>query len=226
MKLQKNLRFKWRLISVLGALLFLSACFRSDQDTIALRPKIIHKEKILIDPGHGGKDPGTLSDPLCTEKALNLMTAKLLQEQLQKLGYHATLTRSDDTFIPLKDRAEMANSKKADLFISVHFNHSKNHQAQGVEVFYFKEGPEKRMRASKMLAQQVIQRVIKHTGAQNRGVKQGNFAVIRETQMPAILIEGGFLSNEKERAKIENPQYRHFLTWAIACGIDAYIKGK
>lgn len=183
--------------------------------------------KITIDPGHGGKDAGalSLSKPVTNEKTLNLDAARLVQTNLRRKGFETTMTRKDDTFISLDGRASQANEEKADYFISVHFNSAPAPKAHGVEVFYYesKENPE-RSKASKALAQAVLDRIIETTGAKSRGVKHGNFAVIRKTKMPAILVEGGFMTHEEEMTKLRDPAYLQKIANGISQGIEEYQK--
>lgn len=181
---------------------------------------------ILIDPGHGGEDEGTksLSKPVYSEKSFNLITAKFVSSYLKQLGYQTVLTRTDDTFVSLKGRFEGANNLKPTLFVSVHYNAASSPEANGVEVFYYRaEDNPSRTQESKKLAQSVLTEVLGSTGAKSRKVKHGDYAVIRETNMPAILIEGGFLSNEEELAKIKDPNYLKKVAWGIAQGIDKYL---
>jgi len=184
-------------------------------------------QKIVIDAGHGGRDAGAASlRDHYEEKALTLSTAFLVQDQLKKLGYQTSLTRHQDIYVPLSTRAQMANQAQADLFVSIHYNFSPSHEAHGIEVFYYKENKNPshpRIIQSKQLAQNVLTSVISRTGAQSRGVKQANFAVVRETVMPAVLIEAGFLSNPKEREKIHDPVYLRRLAKGIAEGVDTYL---
>ena len=182
---------------------------------------------IMIDPGHGGEDQGTLSliKPAYQEKSLTLATAKLLQGYLQKLGYRTKMTRTDDVFVSLPLRSKFANDANAAFFVSVHYNSAPSKEAHGIEVFYYKSETDlRRMNASKDLATEVLGQVLAMSKAKSRGVKAGNFSVIRETKMPAILIEGGFLTNAEELEKIKNPQYLKMLAWGIAQGVDRYIK--
>lgn len=184
---------------------------------------------IVIDPGHGGDDFGTRSDskPKYHEKSLNLTTALLLNDYLKKMGYQTLMTRTKDEFISLQKRAEIANDRQADLFVSIHYNSAPAKQADGIEVFYYKSSENKaRTSSSKQLAIQVLNQLIKVTEAKSRGVKHENFAVIRETKMPAILIEGGFLTNEDEMEKIKSPSYVKTIAWGIATGIQSYLNGK
>lgn len=182
---------------------------------------------VIIDPGHGGKDLGThsLKPPKYQEKSLNLTTAMLVRHYLQKWGYSTILTRKDDVFISLEKRAGLANKMQSQLFVSVHYNSAPNAQAEGIEVFYFRsEDDKKRSHQSKKLAQTILSRVIEKTNARSRGVKHGNLAVIRETNMPAVLIEGGFLTNPKEQEKLRDKEYLKKIAWGIAKGIDDYLK--
>lgn len=185
-----------------------------------------HPEVIVVDAGHGGKDAGTSSQlHRYEEKELTLQTALLIRNSLNQLGYKVILTRSEDAFVSLDKRAELANGNGADLFVSIHYNHSSNREADGIEVFYYEEkGASERVVRSRSVGREVLSHLVKLTGAHSRGVKEANFAVIRQTKMPAILIEGGFLSNEKERKKLQDGQYRRSLALAIARGVDHYIK--
>lgn len=188
-----------------------------------------YEEIIVIDPGHGGEDRGTasLTNPKYHEKYLNLSTARFLRDYLKQLGYKTILTRNDDTFISLSDRATLANQAGSNLFVSVHYNSAPSREASGIEVFYYNAEKEKeRARASKELASVVLKNVIDNTQAKSRGVKHGNLAVIRETQMPAILIEGGFMTNQEEMDRIKDPVYVKSLAWGIANGIDEYLRQK
>lgn len=184
------------------------------------------QKTIVIDPGHGGKDQGTHSSvqPAYEEKKVNLATARLVQRFLQKLGYKVIMTRTDDSAVELSDRAVLANKSQCDLFVSIHYNSAPNKQASGIEVYYFNSKEDiARAKASEQLAGYVLQNVIDKTQAKARGVRKGNFAVIRETRMPAILIEGGFLTNDVERDKILEPAYRKKIALGIVQGIEHYF---
>ncbi len=187
----------------------------------------VEKKFIILDPGHGGHDMGTqsISKPRYQEKSFNLVTANLVRRYLQQAGYNVVMTREDDTFISLEKRAEMANELTPDLFISIHYNSAPSAEAKGIEVFYFNSKENKsRTQKSKKAAQEVLKKVLKNTSANSRGVKNGNFLVIRETKVPAILIEGGFLSNEEDLQNIKDPDYLKKLAWGIAKGVEDYLK--
>jgi N-acetylmuramoyl-L-alanine amidase len=185
------------------------------------------RQVIVIDAGHGGDDFGThtLTKPRHEEKNLTLVTAHMVNSYLKRLGYQTIMTRHDDIFIPLKNRANIANFYNANLFVSVHYNSAPNKKAHGIEVFYYNDkNNNKRKEESKKLAGFVLDNVIDLTKAKNRGVKQENFAVIRETKMPAVLIESGFLSNEEESAKIRDPAYVKRIAQGVAKGVHDYLK--
>jgi N-acetylmuramoyl-L-alanine amidase len=205
-----------------------SSCMRPQQEIsiIEERSPLPKKEElIVIDAGHGGKDCGSANKSAgYEEKSLTLETALKTKEFLEEMGYTVILTRESDDYVPLKKRAEIANSKGADLFVSIHYNHCPSREAHGIEVFVYKEKTHShRIQESHHLAEQVSTHVVKYTGLHSRGTKLGNLAVVRETKMPAILIEGGFLSNPTEREKIKDPRYRSNLAWGIARGVDHYL---
>jgi N-acetylmuramoyl-L-alanine amidase len=183
---------------------------------------------IIIDAGHGGTDLGARGrTPYCEEKRLCLQTARLVKQYLNQLGYHVVMTRNSDAFIPLSRRVEVADQAKGDLFVSLHFNSSRNPTAQGIEIFFF-DSKEKKSRAnsSRKLADAILSRVIRRTAAVSRGVKKGNFYVIRETSIPAVLLEGGFISNPGERANLKTREYQEKIARGVADGIDFFMKKK
>ena len=182
---------------------------------------------IVIDVGHGGTDRGARRNaPYCEEKKICLQTGKLVQKYLDQLGYHVVMTRSTDHFISLPKRVEIAKQANANIFVSVHYNSSKSPKAKGIEVFFCDDSEKNktRSRASKKLASSVLDRVISRTSARSRGVKTGNFYVIRETVMPAILVEGGFISNPEERKLLKSQAYQQKIAQGVADGIDHYFK--
>jgi N-acetylmuramoyl-L-alanine amidase len=200
------------------------------EDVAAIYPRPLknnRKDLIVIDAGHGGEDAGTRSliPPKYQEKSLNLATARVLKGFLEKMGYMVRMTRNDDTFVSLPTRSLLANNYNPKLFISVHYNAAESELAEGIEVYYYKSDENKtRSASSKKLADLVLEKLIQKTGAKSRGVKHGNLAVIRETEMPAILVEGGFMTNKNEMEKIKDPVYIKQLAYAIALGVDQYIK--
>lgn len=181
---------------------------------------------VIIDPGHGGSEEGTHANhptPYC-EKELTLATAKYLESYLQRLGHRTLMTRYRDITVTLQERSLFANKKLADLFVSVHYNWAPSPQASGVEVFFFRGGDATREQASEKLARYVLDGVVAMTATVSRGVKHGNFSVIRETSMPAVLVESGFLSNPAERKRLLDSQYQRHVARGIALGIDHFLR--
>ncbi len=222
-----------RSFSLLALALILTGCGgpryqRTEQMTVEEATPLPKEVVIMIDPGHGGKDQGAHSkQPKYEEKEFTLQTSFFLKRYLQDMGYRAFVTRGDDTFIPLKVRSSFANANDVNLFISMHYNAAKSKEAHGVEVFYYNsEADPARSKRSKKLAEFTLSKVVEQTSARSRGVKHGNLAVLRQTKMPAILVEGGFLTNDKERARIQDKSYQQQIAWSIAQGVKQYLTPK
>lgn len=178
---------------------------------------------VVIDAGHGGYDLGAKMSS-CDEKSLALSTALLTKKHLLELGYRVILTRSRDVFLSLERRAEIANQTKSKIFVSIHYNAARSLTAKGIEIYFCQSQDKHRSSASKNLASKVLKKMIDHTSTENRGVKEGNFFVIRETKMPAILVEAGFMTHPEELHLIKDIIYRDKIARGISEGIDAYFK--
>ena len=180
---------------------------------------------IYLDPGHGALDFGAvIKRPHLEEKRLCLLTAHYTKQYLEKMGYRVSLTRSRDVYVTLDKRAYLANRFKAGLYISIHYNSCPNPAIAGIEVYYHDKPGKKKTVSSRRLASKVLQQMLVKTKARSRGVKRGNFLVIRDTKMPAILIEAGFLTNIKERNRIKQRQYLFTIAKGIANGINSFVK--
>lgn len=174
------------------------------------------KKLIVLDAGHGAKDSGAVGVTGKYEKKFNLSIVLKTAELLKKEpDLQVVLTRSDDTFLELKERAAIANNLKADLFISVHAN-SGSAKATGTETYYQRD-------ASKAFANVMHKHLVKATGLSDRGVRYGNFHVIRETKMPAILLEAGYLSNKGDEALLFTEELQDRFAQAIVDGIKEYL---
>lgn len=178
---------------------------------------------IVVDPGHGGIDEGCSWNGV-PEKDINLQIALELQKKLEELGYQVLMTRSDDTYIAKEERAQLANLSRADAYISIHQNLYEDVTVNGVETWY--DGTDV-ARDSKRLAQLVHKYTVRRTNALERELKgDAQFAVTTQTQMPACLIETGFLSNEEERSLLLTQEYQEELAAGIAEGIELYFHPK
>lgn len=183
----------------------------------------VSKPLIVLDAGHGGNDEGAKVHGL-VEKKITLRTTLLIKKALETHGYKVHLTRSKDSFVSLQKRVNIANQIDAILFLSIHYNSSKNNTAKGIEIFYNDSSELWRNKASRRLASCVLNQMVQETGASSRGVKKGNFFVIRETQMPSVLIEVGFMTCPEERAVIKKKEYQEKIAQGIAKGVDRYLK--
>ncbi|MEK4515306.1 N-acetylmuramoyl-L-alanine amidase family protein [Paenibacillus sp. FSL H8-0122] len=175
------------------------------------------RKLVVLDAGHGAKDSGAVGVTGKYEKNFNLaviLKAAALLRQENKID--VVLTRSDDTFLELKERAAMANNLGADLFISVHANSSGSAAASGTETYYQRGD-------SKALANVMHKYLVQATGLSNRGVRYGNFHVIRETKMPAVLLEVGYLSNKKDEALLFTEALQNNVAASMVSGIKEYL---
>ncbi len=171
-------------------------------------------DTVVLDPGHGGHDRGC-GIGYVFEKHLALDTARRVEELLRKSGLRVVMTRSRDIFIPLPERAAMGNRYGNAIFVSLHYNYNRG-GGGGAESYYH-------FSASYSLAAYIQAYVVQRTHMTNRGVKQANFHVIRNTvRNPAVLIECGFVSNPTERARMLTGEFRARLAEGIAQGIVSY----
>lgn len=173
----------------------------------------VARPTVVIDAGHGGHDRGGVPGVRYAEKIYALDVAKRLSSRLRSAGYRTVMTRSGDYFVTLAGRCAVANRQSNAIFVSVHFNAAPRRGADGVETYYCG-------RAAAGLAASVHKRVVSAAGTENRGVRRRSFYVLRNTRCPAILVEGGFLSNPAEGARIaRSATHRQRLADAIANGV-------
>ena len=221
------------------------------------------KMRIVVDPGHGGKDPGAVRSRM-REKDWNLAVGKELAALLKKAGFEVKMTRDNDTFIALSERSKISNNFKADLFVSVHTNASKNRNAHGFQVYFRSEKATDKEAAdvaameneamqyeevhynfvdallqslaknefvneSSKLAGYVRNSVYKQPGIgiavnQNSSVRQANFYVLKGVNSPAILVEMGYISSSKDRARLSQKAVQKKMAQGIFNGIRDYAK--
>ncbi|MDR1591230.1 MAG: N-acetylmuramoyl-L-alanine amidase [Puniceicoccales bacterium] len=180
---------------------------------------------IVLDPGHGGKDPGAINARLnFSEKMLVLQMAMLLKAELVKRGYAVILTRETDSFVELKDRPTKAG--RADLFVSLHLNSATNSSAQGVEIFTLRRTKNFSGNTfnpwNLMAAYSVLSAFEKTTNFSNRGVKMAEFVVLKSLPCPGILVELGFISNDAEAKKLADAAFQRKIIQGLADGIVKY----
>ncbi|MBE3582830.1 MAG: N-acetylmuramoyl-L-alanine amidase [Limnochordaceae bacterium] len=186
---------------------------------------------IGVDAGHGGPDPGASADG-AVEKQIVLDIALRLEKLLQQVGARPYLTRRmDDRFVDdlpipldkvkgLDHRAELINQTEAEVFLSVHANSFPSPRWSGAQVFYQSGSAE-----GKRLAEAIQTELVRLLGPNQRRALGGDFRVLRQSKVPAVIVEVGFLSNPEERARLQDPEYRQRVAEAILAGLIRYYRG-
>jgi len=216
--------------------------------------------RIIIDAGHGGRDPGAVGCHGLQEKDVVLDITRRLVSSLRAKGFEVTLTRSGDEFISLEKRTEIATAAEVDMFVSIHANSCTSRYVDGIEVFYLRDLTwqehrepqrkrnheilferltmqkdhkqvraivqdllyEKKIEASRFFADLVAKDLSRVTNAENRGAKQAAYFVLRNTLIPAILVEVGFLSNSHEEGLLRKISYRQAIAESLADSIYTF----
>jgi len=210
-----------------------------------LRPSMIQNlprvQTVVLDPGHGGFDKGAIS-PYGYEKDYVLDVARQLRPLLQAKGFRVIMTRESDAFVPLELRAHIANTTRDSIFVSLHFNATdRDPAATGFEIYSLTprgapstyednltlaavniQNGNPVDTASVELSSCIYHSLLGHIGEFDRGIKRARFAVLRLTKVPAVLVEGGFLTERGESQLIANPEWRKKLADAICIGIDNF----
>ncbi|MFL2479814.1 MAG: N-acetylmuramoyl-L-alanine amidase [Verrucomicrobiales bacterium] len=198
------------------------------------------RQIVIIDPGHGGSDGGTVAGG-SLEKELNLEVANLVGRKLTKAQVNVKFTRDSDIKVNLSERSKLANAHPGALFISIHHNASTFPEAHGVEVYYAQSKPDSVILSQrqyfklgrddsfsdhrgKLLAGHVQHLLCSMTGAKDRGIRDSRLAMTRWVSCPSILIECGFLSNAKECSNLSSSGYREKMSSGIAAGVLKYLK--
>ena len=197
-----------------------------------------YQKVIFLDPGHGGKDPGAQYLGL-KEKDLNLQVSQQLKTKLESLGYKVIMSRSTDIFVDfVTERSKMSNETNADMFISIHFNatgHGLDSGEDGIQTYIYQptgnipsvinkkwhDNPT-RLKYSYKLGSYIHQSVLATTQAKDAGLLAKSFAVLRETNKPAVLLELGYMDDSKESQKIRTKEYQQKLVDGITQGIQQY----
>jgi len=231
-----------------------------EKDVSLARQLGLSVKRVVLDPGHGGKDPGCNLSGGVYEKDLVLDVAKVLAQKIRAtLGWEVFLTRDCDKFLPLERRTAIANMHKADLFISIHINAHKDSRVHGIETYFLNMATDEnavmvaarenatseknlsdlqtilnelmmntKIEESSRLAHSVHKGLVGHIGSKfqnvrNLGVKQAPFYVLIGAEMPAVLLELGFLTNGIEKKRLLNKSYRRNLADGISIGLKRYV---
>ncbi|KST64884.1 N-acetylmuramoyl-L-alanine amidase [Mastigocoleus testarum] len=190
----------------------------SGRTTPARRPNPRGRVVVIVDPGHGGKDPGAIGIGGLREKDVILPISQKVAEILEKNGVQAILTRKSDYFVSLKGRVQLAERANANVFVSIHANSlgRSRPDISGLEVYYYNSGYG--------LAQSVRKRILKTVNVRDRRVRKARFYVLRKSSMPAILVETGYVTGREDAAKLRQQWYRNKMAEGIARGILDYLK--
>jgi N-acetylmuramoyl-L-alanine amidase len=230
-------------------LLLLAACFvwliqepppSSYRATAPRRPLVQPEKKLVVvlDPGHGGQDSGALCGDVL-EKDLTLDVALRTELLLRATGFTTVLTRDNDRYVSLSERASLGNREGNSVFVSIHFNDSPRQGASGVETYYSLRQASRPgflwwlpflpradsspiATQSESLAVALQTALVAGTNAFNRGIKTEQFYVLANVQRPAVLIEGGFMTNRDDIARLTTLKYRGQLATAISIGLEQY----
>jgi N-acetylmuramoyl-L-alanine amidase len=173
---------------------------------------------LVIDPGHGGTDPGAVGKSGLKEKECTLYISKKVKELLKNKNVTVEMTRDDDSYVTLEERANYANLKGARYFVSIHINSAEVDTAEGTEVYALNKGGE-----GEKLSAVILEKMVSNLQLKNRGVKYANFTVLKQTNMPAILVEVCFISNIEEEALLKDDDFKNKVAANIANGFLRYI---
>ena len=179
-----------------------------------------NKFSVVIDPGHGEPDPGAIGIGGIRETDVVLEVSKIVKKLLSEKGVKVRLTRKNEVDLDLPPRVSFANNTDADIFVSIHANASKGKRRDinGLETFYFRGW------RGRLLAKKIQKQILRVSpGSPDRGVKQGRFYVIKNTRMPAVLVEIGFLTGRLDSRRLKKIVHRKRIAYAISKGILEYF---
>ena len=195
--------------------------FKKDEPAVTAEPEVKPKkppikDKVVLDPGHGGTDYGAIREGI-NEKDITLDITQRVAAILKKKGYKTALTRTDDIYLGLQDRCDYTEVENPEIFVSIHVNSAVATEPYGIETHYYHEH-------SKELAEVIQKHLIKNIETKDRGILKSKFYVINHTDVPAVLVETGFISNASERAELITDKRKDATAKAIAEGIIEYLK--
>lgn len=206
----------WRALILGFAAAWFTGCVTNDPPTSRTSSRVMDTSKtfstVVIDAGHGGHDDGARSRWGGKEKNNALAVAKRLEPKLRAAGFKTVMTRSDDSFVELNERAGISNRQKNAVFVSIHFNDSPRKRISGSEVYY-------RSASSEPLARRILAKIAQKPGCRARFVKTANFRVLKLNTYPAVLVECGYMSNRGEGSMSSSAKHQENLAQAIASGL-------
>ncbi|MEG6616931.1 N-acetylmuramoyl-L-alanine amidase CwlD [Peptococcaceae bacterium 1198_IL3148] len=219
------------ILALIVAKIYDQTQIKLEQEAIEAMSWSVANKVIVIDPGHGGVDPGKVSPNGVEEKNINLEISKRLATILGQAGAAVILTRETDTHLSgdgikgmssrhredLSQRVKMANDRNADLFISIHCNSYPDASQHGAQVFY-QPGSKESQRLANCI-QEEITRLLANT---RRTPKAVDFFITRNTNMPTVIVETGFITNAKEEKLLLDPAYQSKMAWSIYAGVIKY----
>lgn len=219
---------KNKYLLITAAFLIFILIYRSVEINVAKKTNAEVKYDVVIDPGHGGTDPGYVSPNGVAEDNINLNIAKKLYKLLNRRGLRAILTRANGKTLTngenaksLKGRSDIANASGAKVFISIHLNSFPDSQYYGAQTFYQRDSEK-----GKKLAQTLQKALVNELDKKNfrKPLPTDNLSVLRHTKIPAVIVECGFLSNPAEEKRLMDDAYQSRIALAIYNGIEEYLK--
>lgn len=237
----KTFRVRKRHLAILVALVFLSFFMarlleeKAGRRSVAAMAPAVANRVIVVDPGHGGIDPGVVGKNGLLEKDITLEVGKRLAANLGQAGSMVLMTRETDTDLSdsttlgaaakkredLERRMALANDNQADLYVSIHVNSFPSSDRRGAQTFV-QPGKENSMQASQYI-QDELARLLRNT---TRRPVEVDYYITRNTTMPAVIVEIGFLSNDAEAKLLEDPAYQGKVAWGIYAGVVKYFAGQ
>jgi len=223
---------KWLIVFwiLLGLMLFLIYALKLKEDSAILTlASPVSKKVIVIDAGHGGFDPGAVSDSGTREDKINLIIARKLKKYLENQGAKVVMTRQTDEALgrtkreDMQKRVEIIRNSNADIVVSIHLNKFQQSKYYGAQTFYM-AGSEEGKRLAQCIQTQLIKILNRGNTRQIKAVS--DLLILKAGQAPSVIVECGFLSNPQEEKLLKTDEYQEQVAWAIYCGIVDYFAGQ
>lgn len=213
----------WYQIDFNGEKAYVSSSFVKQTEIQEVSSTNLTGKTIVLDAGHGGNDPGGISNGLY-EKNIALDISNALKRKFSAAGAEVIMTRNSDSYLTLGQRTAISNNSNGDIFISVHGNASGFNSVHGIETFYYDGSYDSRQTQSRQLAMKVQAGMVNATNARDRGVKAANFQVIAYNRLPSVLVEVGFLSNSSEALLLASRSYQEKIVSGIYRGVVEHLE--